>query len=100
MSAFLRHEKDVLQELLLEFDCGGAGSTASDKNIDTDRGHDEDFAAASGSKVCIWSRPQDTWNSGGDPSGLRIQEVPQESFYTICLSPLLHGSDPAVGGRD
>jgi len=36
-------------------------------------------AAASGSEVRIWSRPQDTWNSGGvhpftgGPSGLGIQ---------------------------
>jgi len=38
-------------------------------------------AAASGSKIHIWSRPQNTWNSGGvnpftgGPSGLS-QEVP------------------------
>jgi len=66
-------------------DCDEAGSSDSHKDTymdtDTDRGHDEDFDAASVSQVHIWSRPQVTWNSGGvhtftgGPSGLRVQEA-------------------------
>jgi hypothetical protein len=53
-------------------------------DTDTDRGHGRVSAAAVESRrqVHIWSRPQNSWNSGGvhpftgSPSELRIQEPP------------------------
>jgi hypothetical protein len=65
----------------LETDSDKASSSDSNKNFDilTDSGRD-DSATASGSQVLIWSRPQDTSNSGGihpftgGTSGLMIQE--------------------------
>jgi hypothetical protein len=55
----------------------------SDKDIDTDMYKDSANASwANGSQGHVWSRSQDTWNSGnvhpsiGDLSGLRIQEAP------------------------
>jgi len=66
----------------LETGSDEAGSSDSDKDTDTSGGHDEDFAAANGSQVHIWSGPQDTWNSRGVHSftGLRIQEAPHENL--------------------
>jgi hypothetical protein len=57
-TVFLRHKKDIEQELFLETNSDEAVSPDSDKDIDTDRGRDEDSAAASGSQVRVWSRTQ------------------------------------------
>jgi len=71
MTAFLRHEKGILQELLFETASDEVGSSHNDKDIDTDmnndtgKGHDKDSAVASGSQVHTWSRTQDTRNSSG-----------------------------------
>jgi len=77
MAKFLRHEKEIKQEIILE--------TNSHEAVSSDNGHDEDSATAgcdnnaSGSQVHVWSRPQHTWNSGGInpfsgyPCGWRIQ---------------------------
>jgi hypothetical protein len=101
-------KKDVLQELLLKTDSDKAGSSDSEKDIDTDtsRGHDNDSGASSGSQIHIWSRPWDTWNSGGvnsfteGSSGLRIQKATHmnnDSTPIAVFSPLSHESDPAAG---
>jgi hypothetical protein len=74
-------------------------SSDSDKGNDTDRdsdrGHDKHSAAASGTQVHIWSRPQDTHNSGGvhpltgGPSVLRIQEVPHPNEVSTPITIFL-----------
>jgi hypothetical protein len=102
MTAFLRHEKDNEHELLLETDSDKPGSPDSDKDINTntytytDRRHDGDTVATSGSQVHIWSRSHDTWNSGGvcpftgDLSELRIQELPHVNKESTPITiPLL-----------
>jgi hypothetical protein len=50
VTEFLRLEKDIDQEVLLETVSNEAGSSNGDKHSDTDaeRGHDEDYAAESG----------------------------------------------------
>jgi len=79
----------------LEADSDEAGSSLSDKDINsvTDRGHDKDSAAGSGSQVQIMSKPQDTWNSHGvhsftgGASGLRLQEAPHVKRILHQLMP-------------
>jgi len=71
-------EKGTERKLLLETDSDKDINT----NMDTMTNRRHDFAAASGTQIHIWSRPQDTWNSDSvhpfteGPSGLTIQEMP------------------------
>jgi hypothetical protein len=96
----LSQEKDTEQELLLETDYDKVISSYSNKDIDmntnTDRGHDKDSAATSGSQLHIWSRPQNNpWNSSsvhpytGGPSSLRIHEAPHVNKYATPVTVFL-----------
>jgi hypothetical protein len=85
------------------------GSSDSDKDIDTntDRGHEEDccckweqnsYLVKTTEHLEFWWCQSFYWRPQWiEPGGASCDQ----GFYTkYCLSPLLHGSDPAVGGRD
>jgi hypothetical protein len=109
MTTFLRHEEDTLQELLLETDSDKPGSSESDKDMDTNNdGHDGDccckwephsYLVKATGTLELWWCPTFPW---------RCQWIEvirgtscEQGFYTnYCLSPVLHESDSAEGGRD
>jgi hypothetical protein len=116
VTAFLRNEKDTVQELLLRLTLRketGLTVTDIDADIDTNtdtntnRGHDEDCCCKwepcshlvkTTGHLEFWWCPSFYWRSQWIEE-TRDASFEQGFYNSYCLFPL-HGCDPAVGGQD